>query len=512
MSFVLGRQTINSGVCADIATLARQIQEVVEAIGNPGPIVEPTDLATNPCGEILGSAYVRANNGAPVVSYVDAQGQCQDVAVGGGGGGGPDATTIVRATVLANLTQAAVNEAVTGVEPNATIDLHNPWGHVYVEGDQILAVKIQTGPNAGKYVNQPDVVGGGGGGNPPPVDNLLGDDTYQSAGNYPNNLVYFELTENLSKAATQAAARNVINPTQLIFVLDPHQEFFGKAAYQDLKQASPGSFAGFYGYGVKVANNHQDGKPGYRILTMEGWHRLLVVELAEDATIGMSPIQADLVEQYLGSPGGGRVPILQDDDYDIQVHDPHGVVGAAKEETKFFVGLRDDDDGAGGPRYEFLSRMEPGYVRIRGQAVSAVTRSTMPQTFLIDNVDAVIGANPTDDPADQITVTVNEPYAINCPENATIYAFWDESLGGVETNNWNAGDGANLAYLLRGRPGFSTSQFRVLVSSGDALSDLKWLSLPDVMKQLTGWAAASNQSILHDANQDPIWRNDGVCS
>ena len=81
MTLSLGRQLIHSGTCADVQELARNVAEVIEALGNPGPPVAPGE--TTPCGEIYGPAYVRNDGGSPALSYVDSDGICQDITTSG---------------------------------------------------------------------------------------------------------------------------------------------------------------------------------------------------------------------------------------------------------------------------------------------------------------------------------------------------------------------------------------------------------------------------------------------
>lgn len=458
MSFTLGRQTINTGSCADLPTLVRQIQEVVDALDNPGPIVGPGDVANSPCGEIIGSAYVTLVDGVPTVVYVDEDGVCQSIAALGG----DSDATIIRGTVSSvSPFQATVDEVITGTEASPTVTFINPFGNTWTVGDAILGFKIQSGANVGKYVPDRDNLGSGGSSFDIDAETLA----------TTNLLVHFELTQNLTKVGTEATGTDLINGGT-VYLLDPGQQWFGWKAYADT-DTNAAAYNGFRGYGIKYSNNHvgpggPTGNPSYRILNMEGWRRALVVELKEDAEVGDSPVQCDVVEEYAGVSAGGRQPRVLDDNYDIEVYDGRDILGSGKTGEKYLALLRDTDDGTGGPRYDLVTKLGPFYQVCKGNLTSAVTRADA--TFTIDAVEVVHG----DRPATTLTVQNTTPYKIDAPDNTPIYVVYDPTLGGSATSNWHAGHGRNLVWLLRGRPDFDDTKRMVIYNYGDTEPDLKW--------------------------------------
>jgi len=456
MSFVLGRQTINDGSCADIQQLVQQVQEVVESLGNPGPIVDPDDVNNFPCGEIIGSAYVADVDGDPTVVYVDGDGVCQSIV----SGGTPTEVTIVRATANSAVASGDATYAATVVErvsgtASGTITVRNEFGETLTSGQEILAIKINSGTNAGQYM--PDRLGS---------VTINGDDIDIATLQSTNLLVYFELTQFLTKSGTEATGTDVINGGT-IWLLDPLQQWMGRAGYSD-SDTNAAAYTGFRGYGVKFSTNHiapwgPTGQPSFRIIMMEGWRRLLAVELAEDAELATSPIKCNIRERYVGVPAGNRNPPIAADTYDLEVYDSNGLISSAKNGDKFLAALRDTDAGTGMPRYEFVSKLEPLYCRIKGTIGSAVARTD--GTFTLSSVVAVIGERPDT----SVTVHNSTPFQINAPAGSTIYALWDAALG-----RWHPGDGANWYYLARGRAGFDHTKNQVLVNTGNTEPDMRW--------------------------------------
>lgn len=437
MSLVSGRQTINAQACADVVTLARQVQQVVEALGNPGPVIKPDDIVRSPCGELAGNAFIRLVDGVPTLVYVDAEGVCQTVPTSGSPADEPIISVVqVNSVDPGGVTVNWVSN-ITGTGSGVAVPLYNPWGSTYTAGQLLLAVKITSGPQIGKYVAPPDREGtgggpgGGGGGTSEP------------------EIIRFELTANKQRSQTEVAAKNRADDSD-IEVSDPLGDFFGET--------------GFLGYAWKNGSE-------YRILTMDGWTRLLLVQLKETVAGTGGLYDCDVLANLADAPFASIKPPTSIEVYfRSELVSPVARLG---DNPIYLAALDTDDDGAGGYYYRAVAKIWPRveYVRIRGQAVGAVTRAMA--SFPIDNVEPLIGPSPVGNAATQVTVQTESHFRMVCPDNAIVYAFWDARM-----NAWNGADAANFLHLLKG---------------------------------LEGWSGGVDQSLLHDQNTDPKWKDDGIC-
>jgi hypothetical protein len=342
-----------------------------------------------------------------------------------------------------------VGDVVTGTETNATVTFVNVYNTSYSPGDYIFGVMRSDD----KYVPDRDEAATSTG------------DTFTNATLVNSDfLVHFELTQDMTRSQTERLAID-LSSGNAIYVLDPHQEFFGKASYTD----SSGTYDGLKGYGVRFAADHSGGTPSYRIITMEGWKRFLVCQCVEDVATDDTTFNVDIDEGYASHEHGGRTPPIANASYDLTVEDPYNLVSTASTGDKVLVGLEDADDGSGGPTYHVLQYLEqPKFIRIKGQTVSDVDRTAA--TFSMDNVEAVIGQNPTDALTDTVTIVVSDGCKVDIPANTEIYAIWDR-----ENDYWSVGDGANWYWIARGRVGFDSTKYQVLTNQGNTESDMEWV-------------------------------------
>jgi len=56
--------------------------------------------------------------------------------------------------------------------------------------------------------------------------------------------------------------------------------------------------------------------------------------------------------------------------------------------------------------------------------------------------------------------------------------------------------------------GYSSTELRIPVKDG---ATWKWMSIVDLLKELTGWDSGDDQSIGHDSAGDPEWQDDSTC-
>ena len=380
-----------------------------------------------------------------------------------------------------------VTEVIFGQESAATVTVKNSFDEAFDAGDKLTVFKRQAD---GDY--EPDRATAGTG----------------------SQIIHYELTQDMALADTAKLAKPVLangtmdSGADAFYVVDQATQFMGKAAYTD----SIGTFNGYRGYGLKFTDDwNSTGVPGYRIMSQEGPMLLIAVTLGEDGqTSGTTTVLplGDNGQEIYGNPFRGRYPAADSGTGAFECHDDYTLIEHAKQGDKWLVAY-DEVEGY----YNFLLPITgPIYHRIRGKLKgSSVTRSST--TFVIDNVEAVDGKSPAASSATEITVSVPATAKVDIPSGATdwIYAQWNEEYGTDETDHWDCGDGANFHWFLRGRVGFSTSEFRLLASEGNTESDIKWLSIESALQELAGYVSGNNQSIGHDASDTPEWQDDGSC-
>lgn len=380
-----------------------------------------------------------------------------------------------------------VTEVIFGQESAATVTVKNSFEEAFDAGDKLTVFKRQAD---GDY--EPDRATAGTG----------------------SQVIHYELTQDMALADTARLAKPVLangtidSGADAFYVVDQKQQFMGKAAFTD----AIGAKTGYRGYAVRFSDSYLGGLPGYRIISQEGPMLILAVVLSEDyqespGTTTVAPLNADAQKQY-GNPFRGRYPYADSGTGAFEVHDPYVIAKGSKQSDKWFVIYDEVND-----RYNFFTPFyKQNYIRIRGKLKgSAVTRSST--TFIIDNVEAVIGKSPAASSATEITVQVPPNAKVDIPSGYTewIYAQWNDKLGSDDVSHWDCGDAANHYLHMRGHVGFSTSEFRLLTVEGNTEADMKWLSIAAALKELTGYTHANNQSVLHDANVDPQWKDDGAC-
>jgi hypothetical protein len=387
-----------------------------------------------------------------------------------------------------NFTVTSTNyRVVYGEETRDSITVINTFAEDFSPGDKITVFKRDTDNNY-----EPDRASAGTG----------------------SQLIHYELVENMTLADTEALAKPVLangtidSAADSFYVVDQVQQFMGKAAFTD----SIGTKKGYRGYALFLSDSYLGGIPGYRIISQEGPMLHIAVTLSEDyqespGTTTVTPLEDNDKLRY-GNPFRGRYPAADSGTGAFEVYDPRNIAKGAKSGSKWIVAYNEVAD-----QYDFLFPLNAKrYSRIRGKLKgSAVTRSST--TFIIDNVEAVEGDSPAASAATEITINVPPNAKVDIPSGYTewIYAQWNDQLGTTETNSWDCGDGANHYLHMRGHVGFSTSEFRLLTVEGNTEADMKWLSIAAALKELTGYTHANNQSVLHDSNTDPQWKDDGAC-
>jgi len=405
--------------------------------------------------------------------------------------------TCVKATVDSDVATSATTfnatktEVVFGEETGTTLTVRNSFAEEFSTGDTLILWKRDAD---GEY--EPDRKGSGAGGSP------------------AANNVYYELTQDMALADAAKLAKPVLADDTMnaaaaaFYVVDSAQQYVGKAAFTD----AIGAQNGYRGYCYKFTDDYNStGVAGYRIINQEGPMMLIAVTLSEDGqssgTTTVAPLDADAQLQY-GNPTRGRYPAADSGTGAFECHDDLGVIEFAESGDKWMVLYDEADD-----HYNFLHPITGAkFHRIRGKLKgSSVTRSST--SFVLDNVEAVSGASPAATAASEITVSVPVTAKVDIPSGATdwIYAQWNDEVGSDETSHWDCGDGANHHWFLRGREGFTSASFRVLVADGNTESDIKWVSVESVLQELAGWTAGNNQSIGHDASDTPEWQDDGSC-
>ena len=482
--FQLNSHVLGNSPCTEPVQMLQQLSTIMDALGNPGPIEDPTSTDDSPCGEVIASAYVADVGGTPTVVYVDLDGVCQTIAPGSGSG-----VDIVLATVdppgvsAAPGTFAATWVAnIQGSEANTALTFDNVHQRAYLDGDMILGIKRSSD---GNYVTVQDETGTFGG---------TTIDTGTTANT--NYIIQFEITADKTSNDTVIAGVNLNGDTP-VWLLDPTGQFVGKAAYDD-GQSTPISYDGFRGYAVKSTSNYSGGVPGYLMLTMEGWQRLLVVSLTENVDSGDASAHADIENSYCTVPFGQRLPPQEDDSYHLTVYDPHDLFHTGKIGDKYIAAYRNTAATAE-PVYDVIGKLQTNpFIRIKGLTVDPVTRSD--SSFEIDTVEAVAGESPVTLPADVVTVYVPDGAKMDCPAGTEIFALWDETVGTDEVSHWNSGDGANWYWIARGRAGFDSNEEQVLFNDGSTEPDMQWKTLEDqeVITAITGLTAtlASEEFIV----------------
>lgn len=451
---------VQRGPCVSTDEALRSIQTVLEALGNPGPIADPTSAANSPCGQLIGPAYVKDIGGTPTVVYVDDAGSCESITPGTG-----DSVNVIMAyvdgTVLdSDLTFSAdgvVN--VIGTEANDPVTFDNVHGRAYSDNDLIVGIKDTS---TGNYITVQDETGTFSG---TTVDNATTENS--------ELICRFEITEasGLTRDLDAAQATR-LSDSASIYVLNPWHTFVGPSAYDDGKATSPTSYDGFKGVGVKFTSDHNaSGLPGYIIVHMEGWARTLVVEAKEAITDVGQSIECDVVSAYGSANENHRLPPIDDDNYDLTVYDQNSLIKNAKVGDKFLAMMR-NEAGNDFPTYDFVAKLEPRYSLVRGQTTAAITRAA--STLTLDNVEAVAGDRPVELNTDQITCAIPDEAKINCPENTELFAFFDLTAGSDPTDQWNVGLAANHYWQQRGHVDWDGTKVQVLLNEGTTEPDMKW--------------------------------------
>lgn len=116
------------------------------------------------------------------------------------------------------------------------------------------------------------------------------------------------------------------------------------------------------------------------------------------------------------------------------------------------------------------------FVLIKAQTKGAVAASATSCT--VDNVVAWVGENPTDDPADELTVQCNPKILVG--DNINIWAVYD-----MDDDLWYTGTAMNETYILRAKEDYSTAGDTTQQSIGHIEGVLTWMGTASIVLGLT---------------------------
>jgi hypothetical protein len=274
-------------------------------------------------------------------------------------------------------------------------------------------------------------------------------ETEKSGGSSYTPVVLFQLTQDKAYGDTAKlakplnAAGTIDSGADPIYVLDADAKFYAKSG------------------AILVTEDHADGIPGYRIITLWGPAYIMAGVLTSSYSGGGTTFNPASDEIYGRPFRGDRLPSSGD----ITVYDDLNVADSAKNGEAWYVIWNETQS-----RYTFFARVGEQYVTIKGTS-PGVTRATA--TFTLGSPSAVNGPVPSG------TITVTNDPPMDAPSGETVYARFNVGVGtGTLITAWDTGDGGNFIYHLRG---------------------------------LADWNTSDDQVIDHDGDVDPHWHGTGPC-